>query len=525
MSVLDERPRGRHLVLFVCVVMGVLAVLTRERKVVPTVDAQGDPAALVDQCVVDEMRTDGIHGGQIAVMRDGEMVFERAYGRRHRDSAEPVDTATEFRIGSTTKTMTALAIMQQVDAGTIELDAPITRYLQDFELAEPGQADAITVRHLLTHASGLHDTSAFDESDLFGPTDAGAMRRWVDEQKGLVPYAPPGRFWNYSSANYMYLGQILERVTGMSYQDYMDQRVYEPAALTRTTMHAAETVAEGNFAYGHFQSPFSGQLEIYDLNQANNWARHPTGYANSTAGDLVRFATVVMQGGAGLISAESAAEMQSAQQHRDLRIDQYYGIGTFVEQFQGNEMVHHDGGAWGWTATMKWIPSARVAVATTANVGGATLDSATACALRAYVEPGQTEPNPCRLDKGRWDDFAGTYEGSLNTGERWTMEVIRPMPDGNLQMRVIREAGADITTTLTQDCGVWVGSGEGSFNTSGLGQITFIEDPEEPGAWWIRNRFFSAGRRPDAAPTPVPQPSPTIAVRWSAYLPLTSAGH
>jgi CubicO group peptidase (beta-lactamase class C family) len=477
----------------------------------------------VDQCVIDEMRAEQIHGAQIAVMRDGEMVFERAYGRKHRDRAELVDTATQFRIGSTTKTMTAVAIMQQVDAGTIDLDAPMTRYLTDFELAETGQADDITIRHLLTHASGLHDTSAFDESDLFGPTDAGAMRRWVDEQKGQSPYAPPGRFWNYSSANYMYLGQILERVTGMSYPDYMDRLVFAPASLTQTTMHAADAVASGNFAFGHYQNPFSGQLEIYNLDQANNWARHPTGYANSTAGDLARFATLVMQGGRGLISAESAAEMQRAQQHRDLRVDQYYGLGTFVERFQGNEMVHHDGGAWGWTATMKWIPAAGVAVATTANVGGAVLDGATGCALRSYVAAGQSEPNPCRLDRKRWDDFTGTYEGSLNTGEPWTIEVRRPSLDGNLQLKVIRRSGTEINTELAQDCGVWVGSGEGSFNTSGLGQITFIEDPVEPGVWWIRNRFFSAGRRPEAAPpTPGPQPSATSAGRWSTYLPLVT---
>lgn len=255
--------------------------------------AQNDPAERVTACVQSEMASKGIHGGQLAVMRDGEMVYEQAFGRKHRDRPDTVDTHTQFRIGSTTKTLTAFAMMQLVEAGKLDLDAPMTTYLQDFALAEPGQAEAITVRHLLSHASGLHDTSAMVEADLEGSQDPGAMRRWVDAQRGQQPYAPPGRFWNYSSANYMYAGQILERITGQTYPDYMDEQVFEPAGMADTTMHAAEGVARGNFAYGHFRNPFTGNLDIYSLDEANNWARHPTGYANTTAGDLVRFATLI----------------------------------------------------------------------------------------------------------------------------------------------------------------------------------------------------------------------------------------
>lgn len=464
--------------------------------------AQADPAARVVACVQSEMASKGIHGAQLAVMRDGEMVFEQSFGRKHRDQAEQVDTGTMFRIGSTTKTLTAFAIMQQVDAGAIELDAPMTTYLEDFELAEPGQAEAITTRNLLTHTSGLHDTSAMDESDIFGPTDPGAMRRWVDEQRGQRPYAPPGRFWNYSSANYMYVGQILERVTGETYQDYMDDKVFAPAGMADTTMHAEEGVARGNFAYGHYNNPLSGRLEIYDLNDANNWARHPTGYANATAGDLARFATLMMAEGGELLSAESVAEMASKQQHRDLRIDQFYGLGTFVEFFEGNEMVHHDGGAWGWSATMKWIPEAGVAVATTSNIGGGLMQSSTVCALSAYVEPGPSIANPCRLDRGRWDDFVGTYHGSVNSGIAWSFEVTRPTGGGNLWMRLIREGEDDRIYELSQDCNRWVNAGPGSFNAPGLGQITFIDDPAEAGVVWLRNRFFAGRREAPAAPTP-----------------------
>lgn len=464
--------------------------------------AQADPAARVDACVRSEMASRGIHGAQLAVAVDGEIVFERAYGRRHRDREEPVDIHTQFRIGSTTKTLTALAIMQQVDAGAIDLDTPITRYLAGFALAEPGQAERITVRHLLTHASGLHDTSARDASDLFGPTDPGAMGRWVAAQQGRAPYAPPGRFWNYSSANYMYAGHILELVSGMSYPDYMDARVFRPAGMADSTLHAEEAVQRGNFAYGHYNNPFSGRLEIYDLNQANNWARHPTGYANATAGDLVRFASLLMAGGGTLLSPTSTRAMQTRQQQLDQGRDQFYGLGTFIEYFQGREMVHHDGGAWGWSATLKWIPEARVAVATVSNVGGISLSGSTSCALAAYVAPGPARPQTCGLDRGKWDALVGTYTGSASYGEPWTLRVTRPAPGGNLQMRVDRRDGEPLDSALTQDCGRWLADGPGSFQATGLGLVTFIADPVEPGRMWLRNRFFVAGRAPDVPARP-----------------------
>lgn len=468
----------------------------REWVAVPIAQAQDDPADWVDACVRSEMAGGGIYGAQLAVARNGAIVFERAYGRRHRDRDDAVDIHTQFRIGSTTKTMTALAVLQQVDAGAIDLDAPMTRYLPGFELAEPGQAERITVRHLLTHASGLHETSAKDESDLFGPTDPGAMARWVAAQRGSAPYAPPGRFWNYSSANYMYAGHILERVTGMSYPDYMDTRVFAPAGMADSTMHAETAVQRGNFAYGHYHNPFSGRLEIYDLNQANNWARHPAGYANATADDLVRFASLLMAGGGRLLSPGSTRAMQTRQQFMNLGQDQYAGLGTWIDFFEGHEMFYHDGGAWGWTATMNWIPDAGIAVATVTNVADASLRGSTTCALAAYITPGPPRPTPCRQDRAAWDDYTGTYHGSASFGEAWTLHVTRPTAGGDLRMHVERAENAPLDATLTQDCGTWVSDGPGSFQASGLGLVTFITDPVEPGRMWLRNRFFVGGRAP-----------------------------
>jgi CubicO group peptidase (beta-lactamase class C family) len=299
----------------------------------------------------------------------------------------------------------------------------------------------------------------------------------------------------------MYAGHILELVTGLGYPDCMDERVFGPAGMGDSTLHAEEAVARGDFAYGHYQNPFSGRLEIYDLDEANNWARHPTGYANSTAGDLVRFASLVMAGGGGVLSPESTTAMQTRQQYLDLRQDQYYGLGTFIEFYQGHEMVHHDGGAWGWSATLKWIPEAGVAVATTSNTTNG-LSNATYCAISAFVAPKPTQATPCDLDRDRWNHFVGTYDGSVNTGKQSTFYVTRAAPAGNLQLRVVRQGADDLTYELAQDCSAWVNAGPGSFQAGALGTITFIDDPVEAGVVWLRNRFFVGRLRTEAFPAP-----------------------
>ncbi len=162
----------------------------------------------------------------------------------------------------------------------------------------------------------------------------------------------------------------------------------------------------------------------------------------------MRFATLMMADGGDLLSTASATAMQTRQQHRDLRDDQYYGLGTFVEYFQGNEMVHHDGGAWGWSATMKWIPEAGVAVATTSNIGGGHHEQRhQLCPRRLRRSRARRAPTPCRLDRTRWDDLVGTYHGSVNSGAAWTFEVTRPTADGNLQLRLSREGVDDATSS------------------------------------------------------------------------------
>lgn len=469
-----------------------------------------------------------IIGAAAGVAMDGRVVLAEGFGKTRKDGGVAVDADTQFRIGSSTKMLTAAGLLRLVDRGLVDLDAPISRYLPDLRFAEPGAEDRVTVRDLLQHTSGLPDNSVTGESDLYGKPDEDAMRRWVLSQSTTLPHNPPGRFWNYSSANYMYAGQIIERVSGMSFQRYMRQEVFEPAGMPDTTMIASEVEARGNFAYGHWNDIFHGRLDIWKPSDQDNWARHPTGYAHSTVKDLLRFTTLLMDGGGDLLSPASARLMTSPLVYVDQRGDQYYGFGVFSERYQSLAINRHPGSAWGWMATVDWVPERRFAVVTLTNGFGALYGSAT-CAIDAWLAPKSAPPigGTCPQRRDRWPTLVGHYEGHSYVGTPMVFDVM--MTGGTLFLDVTRADGSHASTAMAQDCGLAYESGPGAFRVDLDGNgavdtvVTFIADPVEPGVVWMRHRQFvlrtgsAAGEptvavptvmAPTTAPTARPSPSP-----------------
>jgi CubicO group peptidase (beta-lactamase class C family) len=446
---------------------------------------------------------------------DGDIVFEKGFGTKHRDRVDPVLEDTQFRIGSSTKMMTAAGIMRLVDEGLVDLGAPVTRYVPEFEMAVPGEADTVTVRSLLDHTSSFPDNSAMSEDDLYGPTDPGALGRWVSRQGETRLHAYPGAFWNYSSANYMIAGRVIENVSGLSYQDYMSERVFEPAGMLDSTLKASEVIARGNFAYGHWWDYFHpGVLRIWRPDEQDNWARHPTGYVHSTVGDLIRWTSMLMEGGGGVLTPESAELLQSPLVHRDLRPDQYYGLGVFSELRESIRLKHHAGSSWGWSASVDWVPDSRFAVVTLSNHGGAPR----ACALQvldALLEPEPVEPPACPQERDRWPDYVGHYEGRDNQGRRMGFDIA--LSGGRLSLRIEYASGTVIETEMAQSCASARQSGSGTFtvDTDGDGQsdqeITMIRDRVDQEVWWIRNRFF-VGRTMEEPTRPTATSTATVSI-------------
>ena len=462
-----------------------------ERIVLPeALRAKASSTALVDACVRAAMRRHGTPGAAVAVVDGGEVVFESGFGVKRRGEDDPVGPDTLFRIGSVTKQLTAAAVLQQVDAGAVSLSDPVTRHVPELALDERFSADRLAVRHLLTHTAGYPDNFV----DVVGPVGPEALTNWVASQQGIELHAPPGRFWNYSNPNFSLAGLVVERASGLPYHEYMAERVFAPAGLARTTLLPAEVVADGDWAWGHLQDPVSGQETVYRPDDYDSWAFAPAGYAFSTAGDLARWALLLIDGGGGVLSPQSAAAMQAAHVAIPSWPLNWYGYGVFRERYRGLELQHHGGNIPGWGTYLLWLPDRRAAVAGLANTFESLNDAAYCIVDNVFGTPGEPAPD-LSPDPSRWPGFVGEYEGLDAVGNPVVMEISLEGSSLQCELYDLRDPGDRLEVPMTAafwDTFVVDLDGDGVFDLD----LTFHTDPGTPGrVSFLVNRVWVGARR------------------------------
>ncbi len=232
--------------LLCCVACG-----TSERE--PTEPTVPNAQATRDSAFVSVLRTrleaaaeTGEFSGAVLVARDGRTLFEGAYGLADREQNIANTPLTQFRVGSMNKMLTAAAVLQLVQAGKVRLDATLDTYLPDYPNAD--LASRISIHHLLTHTGGT--------GDIFGPQFTANRLQLRNTSDYLELYATrdllfnPGARWAYSNYGFMLLGAVVERVSGMSYDDYIAARVLAPAGMTTTGALPEHSVVPGGGAPG-----------------------------------------------------------------------------------------------------------------------------------------------------------------------------------------------------------------------------------------------------------------------------------
>jgi CubicO group peptidase (beta-lactamase class C family) len=445
----------------------------------------------IDSCVETDMAALGTPGASVAVILDGELLYEAGYGVKHRDLGGEVDADTIFRIGSVTKGLTATAVMQQVEAGTIDLDGPVTFPVPELQVPGPWPADCITVRHLLTHTSGFPDLPG----NVDGRVDDAALADLVGNHEAQRLHAPPGVFWNYSNPNFVLAGLVVERASGIPYREYMATHVFAPAGMTRTTFYPAEVMADGNYSFGHHMRRPGVIDGIYAPDDYDNAAGAPSGYAFSTAGDLATWALTLMEGGGAILEASSAAEMQHPAVSLELIPGQAYGYGVFVEPLGDLTLRQHGGNLQGWGAHLIWEHRNRFAVAVLAN-SIYSLTSAAYCIAEAVLDPGPGPPVDLPWTPEVLASFEGTWDFTDRRGQPLTGDISQSGP-------------STLTLYLEDPTSQWQGSidieyygGEvflADLDEDGISEsdFSFLADGIPPRTNWLRSRFLVAQpRRP-----------------------------
>jgi CubicO group peptidase (beta-lactamase class C family) len=277
--------------------------------------------------------------GAVLVARDGKVLLQDAWGLADRDAGTPVTTETLFRMGSMNKMITAVATLQLVEAGKLELDEPIGTYLPDYPDQEV--ATKVTIRHLLSHTGGTGDIfgRAFDAKRLMlqDHTD------YVDLYGSRGLRFEPGSQFEYSNYGFVLLGAIIEAVSGDSYYEYVNDHIYEPAGMLATGSLPESTKVPGR-SIGYIKRP-GGWVPNTDTLP---WRGTAAGGGYSTVGDLLRFAQALEDD--TLISAASLAQATQAQS------EESYGFGFGISGEGSTTSYGHSGGAPGMNGELHVYP-------------------------------------------------------------------------------------------------------------------------------------------------------------------------
>jgi CubicO group peptidase (beta-lactamase class C family) len=298
----------------------------------------------------------------------GDETASAAAGITNIETRVPVTTGTLFQIGSITKIYTATLIMQLVDEGRISLDASPAEYLPGLRFGDDDARGAITLRHLLTHTSGV-DGDFFDD---FG-RGQDAVARYVDACAGLDQVFPPGEMWSYCNAGFVVLGRIIEVLTGQPWERVLRDRLLQPIGAHHTLTLPEEALLH-NTSAGHRVTPSLEVLLARPWNMA--WAAGPAGATPcSTVADLLTFARMHIDGGiahdgARVLSPSSAQAMREPQvtlPPNPWAGATRWGLGWMLFDWGGRRVIGHDGGTIGQASSMRILPDERFAVAVLTN--------------------------------------------------------------------------------------------------------------------------------------------------------------
>jgi CubicO group peptidase (beta-lactamase class C family) len=316
-------------------------------------------------------RAHGVPGASLAVLANGE-VTTAATGVLNLETGVETTVDSVFQVGSITKVYTTTLMMQLADEGRLRLDQPVVELLPDLDLGDAEATRRVTVRHLLTHTSGL-------QGDHFLDTGRGddAVDRYVASCRELGFVHPVGATFSYCNSGFVVAGRVIEVLTGRVWDDAFRERLLEPMGAARSVT-LPEDALRFRAACGHVADP--GE----EPHLAPRWmlprSVGPAGLLCATASDVIAFARMHLEDGHAadgrhVLSAAGVAAMQERQVELPDRwtLGQAWGLGWILFDWDGRRVIGHDGGTIGQAASLRVVPDAGVAVALLTN-GGHTRD-------------------------------------------------------------------------------------------------------------------------------------------------------
>ena len=406
-----------------------------------------DPAeleAFIDDFMAAQMEPNHVPGVTISVVKDGQVFFAKGYGYADVKNRVPVDPDTTlFDTGSVGKLFTWTAVMQLVEQGKLDLNADVNTYL-DFKIPAT-YPEPITLIHLMTHTPGFEDR-------LYGiyassPEKIVPLGEWLARN---IParVRPPGEFTSYSNYGVSLAGYIVQRVSGMSYDEYIETNILQPLGMANsTTRQPVPPELDANMSGGFTYANGAYQVKDFELLNVA-----PAGSLSASATDMARFMIAHLQNGrygeARILEEATARQMQQRLFSHDERLLWGSAYGFFDQTKNGQRIVYHGGEATFFISTVWLLPDQNVGLFLSTNSpGGETLRSLLLEAFMDRYYPIELQPvRPAADFATRATRFTGSYLLNRHSYTTWEKIITLLLParlpisisaadDGTLSMK------------------------------------------------------------------------------------------
>ena len=329
-----------------------------------------------DQYVESVRKAFDVPGLCVAIVKDGKVVLAKGYGLRTLGTSDKVDSKTNFGIASNTKAFTATALGLLVEEGKLKWDARVIDYLPWFQLSDPYVTRELTIRDLLVHRSGL----GLGAGDLLWWPSSNYNRKEIAKRLRYIPLATSFRSaYAYDNVLYLIAGEVIETVSGMTWEDFVQKRILEKVGMTLTNVRHSDATRKGNVATPHAEiNNVVKPIAAFDSDNTN-----PAGGINSNADDMSKWMICQLDSGklsdgSRLFSPATTRQLWSIVTPTPIGMAppelsglqanfSGYALGFGIRDYLGRKIVSHTGGLPGYVSKVALVPSARLGVTVLTN--------------------------------------------------------------------------------------------------------------------------------------------------------------
>jgi CubicO group peptidase (beta-lactamase class C family) len=342
--------------------------------------AQNRDISEIDAITNELLTTNEIPGVAIGIIKDGKIVQSKGYGVKNIQTKQPVTADTQFQLASITKTFLSLAIAQQVEAGKISWDTPVITYAPDIKLADANATKKLTLRHLISHTSGLADWAELLKS---GSTPAQVIK----EVATVKLAAEPGQKWEYANVNYVLAAHALEKATGKSWQTLVQELTFEPLGMKNASFSSDVMQKKPDYAAPHAFDVLVG-TKIAPYSKGIE-ALAPAGIINASLNEMLQYSLMQLKGGIApgsgkpVIGQSYLAETYKQQSpindvptQPELINTKGYALGWINEEYKGQKIISHNGGIDGFHTYLTLFPESKSAVLILVNAESQDINTA-----------------------------------------------------------------------------------------------------------------------------------------------------